>query len=53
VILVLSLLAQRKYERKGTLVNPPCGYVRSFRKIRAVRLNFFRTEEIDAPCVRP
>jgi hypothetical protein len=39
---VLSLLAQRKDERKGTPVNPPYGFVRSFGRSRP-RLNSLRS----------
>jgi hypothetical protein len=48
---VLSLLAQRKDERKGAPVNPPFGFVYSLEKSGS-RTNFFRIEEIDAPEVR-
>ena len=40
-ILVLSLLAQRKDERKGTPMTPPFGCVRSFEK-SGPRLNSLR-----------
>ncbi len=44
--------SESKDERKGSPVTPPFGFVCSLEK-SGPRLNFFRTEEIDAPKVRP